>query len=145
MQLQMIMQAFFPPKQCFQTMCHLRQHGTQWPETQPDTAVHAVQPVLGRYGPAAPDHRRNLSLDLSTPDGAFDLLLVVSHHEKIIPTAAADPVKDQDTALPPEQYNVPPAKPGGIFLFDDHLIPPRHQQGIHAVALGLDTNPVPFL
>lgn len=145
MQLQMIMQAFFPPKQRFQTMNHLRQRGTQRPEPQPDKAVHAVQPVLDRYGSAATDQRRNLSLDLGNPDGALDLLLVVSHHEKIISTPTADTVKDQNTALPPEQYNVPPAKPGGIFLFDDHLIPPRHQQGIHAVAPGLDTNPVPFL
>lgn len=126
-------------------MNHLRQYGTQRPEPQPETAIHAVQPVLGRYSPAATDHRRNLSLDLSTADGSLNLLLVVSHHKKIIPATSADPVKDQDAALPPEQYNVPPVKPGGIFLFDDHLIPPRHQQGIHAIALGLDTNLVPLL
>ncbi len=126
-------------------MNHLRQRGTQRPEPQPDKAVYPVQPVLGRYGSATTDQRRNLSLDLGNPDRPLDLLLVVSHHEKIIPPAAADPVKDQDAALPPEQYNVPPVKPGGIFLFDDHLIPPRHQQGIHAVALGLDANLVPLL
>ena len=73
-------------------MNHLRQHGTQRPEPQPDKAVHPIQPVLDRYGSATTDHRRNLSLDLFSPDGSLDLLLVVSHHEKIISTPTADTV-----------------------------------------------------
>lgn len=126
-------------------MNHLRKHGTQRSEPQPETAVHPVQLVLDRYGSATADHRRNLSLDLGYPDGSLHLFLVVSYHKKIIPAPVADTMKDEDTALPPEQYNVPSAKPGRIFPFDDYLIPARHQQGIHAVALRLDTNPIPFL
>lgn len=126
-------------------MNQLRKHGTQRPEPQPETAVYPVQPVPDRYGSATADHCRNLSLDLGYPDGSLHLFLVVSYHKKIIPAPVADTMKDEDTALPPEQYNVPPAKSGRIFPFDVYLIPPRHKQRIHAVALRLDTNPVPFL